>query len=151
MVVRPKQMAPQQLQRGIRKLALAFYSPARTLRRARMALKNDNLLAVGPAALRAPALVFLNTFQSLQWSYRMSPPLHWLYRRLESVNKYRYFKDYSLRTNFWSSKYETAEERFAYRPLGLETRSPFAHQGGHKPRRRDPLVPLGARTGVHPG
>lgn len=142
-VVRPKQMTPRQLQRGIRKLALSFFSPARALRRARMALANDRLLAVGPAALRAPALFFLNVFQSLQWSYRMSPPLHWLYRRIESVNKYRYFKDYARRTNFWSSTYQRADERFDYGPLEIETRSPFAYRGGHKPRRRDPLVVLG--------
>jgi hypothetical protein len=80
---------------------------------------------VGPAALRTPALACLNLFQSLQWSYRMWPPLQWLYRRLESVNKYRYFKDYFRRSNFWSSEYERADERLAYGPLELETQSPF--------------------------
>jgi radical SAM superfamily enzyme YgiQ (UPF0313 family) len=142
-VVKPKHMTPEELQRGIRRLAMAFYSPARAFRRARLALANDRL-AAGPAALRVPGLVSLNLFQSVQWTYRMSPPLNWLYRRLESVNKYRYLKDLVRRTNFWSSRYRRADERFDYGPLELQTRSPFATQGGHKPRRRDPLVALGA-------
>lgn len=144
-VVRPLQMSAEELRQGIRRLALAFYSPRRAARRARLALKNDKLMAIGPSALRGPSLLFLNAFQSLQWSYRMSPTLNWLYQRIESVNKYRYLKDYMRGTNFWRSEHERADQRHGYGPLKLDTTSEFAHRGGHKPRRRDALVAIGGQ------
>ncbi len=98
-VVRPKQMTPEQLRDGIRRVATGYYSPARALRRSRHALSNPRLLGAA-GALRSPALVMLNAFQVWQWHYRMVPSLNRFYRWLAAANKHRFLGDHFARTNF---------------------------------------------------
>ncbi len=134
-VVRPKQMSPQQLQDGIRWLAREYYSWSRCTNRSARALRNKRLPAFGPEVLKGPAYIGLNLYQWWQWHYRMVPSLQWLYRRLVSVNKYRYVKDLTRRTNFWSAP---------YRSVGGEmptSASPFFARQGFKRGRKFPLVP----------
>jgi radical SAM superfamily enzyme YgiQ (UPF0313 family) len=141
-VVRPKQMTPEQLREGIRWLARQYYSPRRATQRALRALRNERLLNFGPRALRAPALLGLNYFQVWQWHYRMVPSLQWLYQRLVSVNKYRYFQDSLRRTNFWSRDPERAADVYDLPPPRFSSQSPFLHASGLKKNRRQPLVPV---------
>jgi radical SAM superfamily enzyme YgiQ (UPF0313 family) len=99
-VVHPKGMRPEALKAGIRKLALDFYSPRRCTRRAVKGLSNPRLDGFGHKLFKAPALLGLNYYQLWQWHYRMRPSLQWLYRRLLSVNRYKYWKDFLKGTNF---------------------------------------------------
>lgn len=133
-VVRPKQMTAQQLHDGIRWLARQYYSPRRAARRSKRAMQNPKILDFGPAALRQPALIFLNVYQVYQWHYRMVPSLNWLYERLVSVNKYRYLKDQLRRTNFWSSPHQPAQG-----PVP-EGEGQFIRASGFTDRRGRPLV-----------
>jgi len=99
-VVRPKEMTPQQLQDGIRWLARKFYSVPRAGKRLAKAFANPKLHALGPAILKGPALAGLNVFQVWQWHYRMFPPLQAFYRRLLTVYRHRYVMDHVRKTNF---------------------------------------------------
>ncbi|MBE2251986.1 MAG: cobalamin B12-binding domain-containing protein [Myxococcus sp.] len=103
-VVRPKQMSPEQLRDGVRWLAREYYSLARSVRRSRKGFANHKLPSLGGPLLKGPAYLGLNAFQWWQWHYRMVPSLQWLYRRLVSVNKYRFFSDLFRGTNFWASQ-----------------------------------------------
>ncbi len=138
-VVRPLNMSPRELQRGVRKVALGFHSPQAALRRSRLGLKNPKLGRAWPAWQRAPALLALNAFQVWQWHYRMVDPLVWLYQRLVSVNRYRYVSDLMRATNFHESPHAPAEEA----PRRHESESPFFWRGGHKRTRAAALEPLG--------
>jgi radical SAM superfamily enzyme YgiQ (UPF0313 family) len=139
-LVRPKQMTVRQLEEGMRYLARGFYSPRRATARAIRGLRNKRLLDVGPWALRAPALLALNYFQVWQWHYRMVPSLQWLYQRIISVNKYRYFKDLIRRTNFHASEHLRADELAGVPERTFATSSLFLHAEGHKPSRARPLT-----------
>lgn len=140
-VVRPKLMTPEQLRDGVRWLALQFYSPGRATRRGWSTVRSPAFNA--ESRLHGPALAFLNYFQMLQWHYRFNDPMQWLYRRVASVNRYRYFKDHLRRTNFWTSEHVRAEEAARLAPMSFETKSPFLRSGGAKRRTEDTLVPLG--------
>ncbi|MHB8873313.1 MAG: B12-binding domain-containing radical SAM protein [Myxococcaceae bacterium] len=139
-VVKPKQMTVQQLWEGIRWVAREFYSPKRAYKRSVRALKNEKLMEFGPKALRKPALVFLNTYQVYQWHYRMVPSLNWLYERMVSVERFKYFKDHLRRTNFWATKHPLVSEQPETVDEGYSTKSPFLHAAGFKDRRSKPLV-----------
>lgn len=147
-VVRPKQLSPEQLRDGLRWLARSYYSPVRAGRRSVKGLKNERLLSFGPKALRTPALLALNLFQVWQWNYRTVPSLRWLYQRIESVNKYRFFKDFLRGTNYTRSEHTRAFELPGAPEASFVTDSPFLHSEGVKPNRRKPLAP--ARAQVHP-
>lgn len=136
-VVRPLQMSPEALQAGIRRLALAFYSPSRCTRRAVRGLKNEKLGGFGHKYLRVPALLGLNYYQLWQWSYRMRPSLQWLYRRILSVNKYRYWTDFLRRSNYFSTEHALRND-----VPELHSVSPFFHAQGFKRGRLHPLVPV---------
>jgi radical SAM superfamily enzyme YgiQ (UPF0313 family) len=98
-LVHPRRMSPDQLRRGIRRLALAFYGPRRRLRLAVTAAYNRRLLAeLGTA--RIPALMALNAFQMWQWHNRMSRPGAWLYRALVPAARLRYPSEWTRRSNF---------------------------------------------------
>ncbi len=140
-VVRPKQMTTAQLRDGIRWLALQYYSPRRALERARWALANPRIGGLGSSALRAASLYFLNFFQTWQYQYRMRPGLHWLYRRIESVNKHRFLGDHVRRTNFGVRSWERADDHLRVGPPSFDTSSPFLRSGGVKAARTQPLVP----------
>jgi radical SAM superfamily enzyme YgiQ (UPF0313 family) len=135
-VVKPMNMTAEELQAGIRRLALAFYSPARSTRRVRRSIANPALQSFGHRMFKAPAFLGLNYYQLWQWHYRMSPSLQWLYQRVLTVNKYRYFSDLMRRSNYWSRSFEPAR-------LGgpLIGDSPFHSQQGVKRGRRGALLP----------
>ncbi len=99
-VVRPKQMTPEQLRAGIRRLALSFYTPARAARRTAAAIANPRIGTDFGELLRVPSLLALEGYQVWQAHYRMAPPVQWLYRRLMPLHKYRYVGDHLRRTNF---------------------------------------------------
>ena len=146
-VVRPKQMTPEALQEGIRWVARQFYAPLRAQRRAVRALAQPRMMEVGTPLLRAAAILGLNGFQVWQWHYRMVPSLHWLYLRLESANKYRYFRDLWRQSNFWDgapvSGAGDADHVFdgGGRYLDVE---------GHKANRRAAHVPAPAASSSAP-
>jgi radical SAM superfamily enzyme YgiQ (UPF0313 family) len=98
-LVHPRRMSPEELRRGIRRLALAFYGPRRRLRLAVAAARNRRLLAE-LAAARVPALLALNAFQMWQWHYRMSKPGAWLYRALLPAARLRYPSEWTRSSNF---------------------------------------------------
>ncbi len=142
-VVRPKQMSPQQLQRGVRWLATQYYSPRRCVARARKAAKNPGLADLGPKAARLPALLGLQAFQIWQWHYRMVPALQLLYRGLLAANKHRWPMDLLRRTNFWASPHVGVG---GPRDEALGIESPFYEVQGYKPNRVKPLRPAPGLT-----
>lgn len=99
-VVRPKLMSPEQLQRGIRKLALDYYSPRRSAKRTARALGNPRIGDAWGSLVRGPSMVALEAYQLWQWHYRMAPPVQSLYRRMLPLHKYRYVRDWLTRSNF---------------------------------------------------
>jgi radical SAM superfamily enzyme YgiQ (UPF0313 family) len=133
-VVRPAQMTPAQLTEGIRWLVREYYSVRRCAKRGAQALGNHNLPNFGPKVLKAPAYMGLNVYQWWQWHYRMVPSLQWLYQRLVSVNKYRYFSDLVRRTNFWSEPFEETGGEIPSSDF------PFFSQQGFKRGRKSPMV-----------
>ena len=135
-VVKPKQMTPEQLTDGIRWLAREYYSFARCTKRGLHALENKAIEGFGPQILRAPALMGLNYFQWWQWHYRMVPSVQWLYQRLVSVNRFQYVKDFTRRSNYWSSEHQAAGG-----PAHEPTESPFHSCQGFKKGPAHPLVP----------
>ncbi|MEW5738898.1 MAG: cobalamin-dependent protein [Myxococcota bacterium] len=140
-VVRPARMTPEELRDGVRWLATHYYSAGRCARRAVKAAKNPHLAPLGHFT-RLPALLGLQAFQLWQWHYRMVPSLQWLYRRILSVNKHRYFGDLLRRTDFWAS-----EHRPAGGPADVELSlsGPFIATQGHKPSPRRKLAPSHAQ------
>lgn len=144
-VVKPLRMSPEQLRAGIRRLALAFYSPARCTRRAVRGLSNPRLDGFGHKLFKAPALLGLNYYQLWQWHYRMVPSLQWLYRRLVSANRYRYWKDFLRRSNYHSRRHSESDDVPAF-----ESQSPFLHAQGFKKGRLHPLVKAPAHELSHP-
>lgn len=145
-IVRPKGMTPGQLRDGIRWLARSYYSLGRATRRARRGFANERLRDLGPYALRVGGMLALNYYQVWQWHARMTPSLTWLYERIQSVYKYRYFRDLFRGTNFWSSDPErVSSEQGATAPSSSD--SPFLHAEGHKPTRFAPLLPVSRQDG----
>lgn len=144
-VVKPLNMAPEQLREGIRRLALAFYSPARCTRRAVKGLSNPRLQGFGHKLFKAPALLGLNYFQLWQWHYRMRPSLRWLYQRLVSVNRYRYWTDYLRGTNFFHRAHAESDDVPEF-----HSDSPFLYAQGFKKGRLFPLVKAAAEALAHP-
>jgi radical SAM superfamily enzyme YgiQ (UPF0313 family) len=144
-VVRPRGMSPEALKAGIRKLALDFYSPARCTRRAVRGLSNKRLDGFGHKLFKAPALLGLNYYQLWQWHYRMRPSLQWLYRRLVSVNRYRYWSDYLRRSNYFRTAHRESDDVPEF-----SSQSPFLHAPGFKRGRQFPLVRAAAEELVHP-
>jgi radical SAM superfamily enzyme YgiQ (UPF0313 family) len=143
--VNPKQMTPAQLQDGIRWLATQFYSASRCANRGLRAVRNPALPAFGHSWLKAPAYMGLNAYQFWQWHYRMVPQVQWLYRRLVSVNKYRYAGDFLRRTNFGATL--PASQRA---PVQHEPQTPFFTGQGFKRGRLVPLVPHVGTTAAPP-
>lgn len=139
-VVRPRQMTPEQLRDGVRWLAMQYYSPRRGTARALRAAKNSKLVNLG--LVQIPALLGLQAFQLWQWHYRMVPSLQWLYQRMLTANKHLYFRDLLRGTNHWSSTHPAAGGP-SDAELGLS--GPFIDTQGHKPSPRRPLAPSRAR------
>jgi radical SAM superfamily enzyme YgiQ (UPF0313 family) len=144
-VVRPKQMTPQQLQDGIRWLATEFYSLRRCANRSARALRNTRLPDFGHAWLKAPAYLGLNLYQFYQWHYRMVPQMQWLYRRLVTVNKYQYVKDFVRRSNFGASLPESKRAAVSH-----QSESPFHSGQGFKRGRLLTLLPHVGTTAAPP-
>jgi radical SAM superfamily enzyme YgiQ (UPF0313 family) len=144
-VVRPKQMTPEQLQEGIRWLATHYYSLARSGKRVARALGNPRLPAFGHSWLKAPAYLGLNLYQFWQWHYRMVPQVQWLYRRLVSVNKYQYLRDFARRTNYGAGLPETGRPAVEH-----QSDSPFLTRQGFKRGRTATLVPHEGSTAAPP-
>lgn len=138
-VVHPKQMTPEQLREGIRRLTLGFYSPRRAVRRSVRGLANEKLARIGPNALRAPMLLFANAYQVYQWHYRMAPSMQWLYQRLLDVNKHLYLADYLTPSNFKHRPFRRADQRAGTPEAQFDTDSAFLHQEGFKPNPHRPL------------
>lgn len=135
-VVRPKQMTPRQLQDGIRWLATEVYSFARCARRAVRCLENEALPSFGHSWLKTPAYLGLNLYQFYQWHYRMVPQVQWLYRRLVTLNAYRYVRDFWRRTNFGARLPEPSREYVSH-----PSESPFLNGQGFKRGRTAVLTP----------
>ncbi len=140
-VVRPKQMTPEQLRDGIRWLARSFYSPRRATARAARALRNERLGELfGPRWVAPFALLGLNYFQVWQWHYRFVPSLQWLYQRLVSVNKYQYLRDHVRRSNFAPAS-DAAPAKATASAAPPPAPGPFHEVSGHKPHRSATLRP----------
>ncbi|MHB8419042.1 MAG: B12-binding domain-containing radical SAM protein [Myxococcales bacterium] len=139
-VVRPKQLTPEQLRDGIRWLGRQFYSPKRATLRAIRGLPNHKLRETFKPAWFSPfALLGLNYYQVWQWHYRFVPSLQWLYQRMVSVNKYRYFRDALAGTNFTRNLSRPAVALPTRRDEG---NAAWVHAAsGHKPSRAALLSP----------
>jgi len=133
-VHRPRQMTPEQLQKGIRWLALRYYSVSHRRHLARKGMENPKLLTQFSGWKRRPILALFNYSQACVWHYRMTPSLNWLYNRLIHFNKYRFILDLARGTNYWAAPFEPASQA----PAELTTASPFAHAAGE-------MVPGGSR------
>lgn len=133
-VVRPRQMTPEQLRDGVRWLAREYYSPRRAAKRAVKAFHNPKLHSFGPALLKAPALFGLGAFQVWQWHYRMVPGLQRVYQQLLQVHRHRYVFDRLRPTNFRALPTPAAWSL----PSGGGT---FHGVQGFKPSRGKPLSP----------
>jgi hypothetical protein len=144
-VVRPKQMTPEQLQDGIRWLATEVYSFARCAKRAVKCLKNDALPAFGHSWFKTPAYLGLNLYQFYQWHYRMVPQVQWLYRRLVTLNKYQYLRDFARRTNFGATLPAPSHRLIAH-----QSDSPFLNGQGFKRGRSVDLLPHDGPTAAPP-
>lgn len=136
-VVKPQRMTATQLRDGVRWLATHYYSAGRCATRAMKAARNSKLAPLGTFT-RLPALAGLQAFQWWQWHYRMVPSLQWLYRRILSVNKHRYFSDLARGTDFWASVYAPAGGP-SDDELGLA--GPFIDSQGLKPSPKRRLAP----------
>ena len=116
-VFRPRLMTPEQLSTGVRRLALEYYSPRRTVRRYRLAMENPRFARPEPGGVGPLTLAMLNAFQMVQWRHQMIPALHWLYRRLITANRYRYLSDHVRKTNFSVRPFRPAAEFEPFVPI----------------------------------
>lgn len=139
-VVRPKQMSPEELRRGIRWLTLRYYSVGHRHRLYRDARRNPNLIPGFQGWLRDPLLWFLNQYQVWLYTYRMVPALRWLYDRLVPYNRHRYVRDLFRGTNFWRSEFAPA----TVSAPPTTTTSPFLWRMGEMRPGQARLEPVGA-------
>ncbi|MCO5167508.1 MAG: B12-binding domain-containing radical SAM protein [Planctomycetes bacterium] len=142
-VVRPKQMTPDELRRGIRQLTLRYYSVRHRHRLYREAAKNPRFLPHFQGWTRRPVIWFLNHFQVFLYTYRMVPALRWLYDRLAPLNRHRHVRDLFRGTNFWRSTFEPA----VVSAPPITTTSPFLWRAGEMRPGERRLVPVGAEAG----
>jgi len=137
-IVRPKQMTPEQLRDGIRWLSLQYYSIEHCRHLARVTTRDAHFFPQFTGIWRTPLLIALQYYQAFQYTYRMKPSLRWLFCKSQEYNKYIYVGDAVRGTNFWHPHYRPAEPD----PVGpLEGESPFLHRSGAMPPKGNTLVP----------
>lgn len=108
-VHRPMTMTAQELQAGIRKLALRYYSIGHRTRIWRQSVANDKLFTEHRGLTRPAVITAMNAYQVWLWRYRMTPSLRWLCERLLPVNKQRFVLDVLRGTNFWQTGFAPAD------------------------------------------
>ncbi|MCD6499442.1 MAG: cobalamin-dependent protein [Deltaproteobacteria bacterium] len=99
-VIRPKEMMPEQLRDGIRRLAKEFYSVRRIRSRLRRVKSNPLILDAFPISQRNRVALFVGMYQAYHWHELMIPPLRRFANGIKRTNVLLRHRDAILRSNF---------------------------------------------------